>query len=384
MESIARHAAPAARAGPPPRRRLRPGTRTRARCAGGGGEAMTYSRLCGAAVRRRQRAGFGAVLAAPGGGDGGVEDVGSGQGGTTPPLAATVELHGPARVPITHAEAYSLHYVLAGHGTAVACRGGLDADDQAPCDDPTLSPLQPGDSVLFPPGAAHVIRPDAEVGSIATLAIVLPAGAGGLTEAREYATGWAQKERVGELTEADVRLLLGIDADDDVDSQGDDEAGDDGAGGGTASGEAALLKRGLAELVSFKPPNGDRNRIALVYDGSTQELPFTFALEIFQPGHRTPPHMHAKSHELFFILKGDGEAYCEGSERVAVAPGDLVIMPPGRLHGIDAGASEPLFCLELMLNDAHANFGEFVRSGEDVGGLQDDDLCSLIHVGCAQ
>lgn len=36
----------------------------------------------------------------------------------------------------------------------------------------------------------------------------------------------------------------------------------------------------------------------------TPQVPFTFGVEIFEPGHRTTPHSHASAHELFFILAG--------------------------------------------------------------------------------
>ena len=47
------------------------------------------------------------------------------------------------------------------------------------------------------------------------------------------------------------------------------------------------------------------------------QVPFTFGVEIFEPGHRTTPHSHASAHELFFILAG--------------APGAVRHVPPPHL-----------------------------------------------------
>ena len=60
--------------------------------------------------------------------------------------------------------------------------------------------------------------------------------------------------------------------------------------------------------------------------------------------------------------------------------GDVVVFPPGSIHGIDNGPKGSMFCLELMLpNDM---FAEFVQQGQPAGPLRKEDLCILISVGC--
>lgn len=88
------------------------------------------------------------------------------------------------------------------------------------------------------------------------------------------------------------------------------------ASGGVAlaPGEC-LLKRTLAELEAYEFPQ-QNNRLALVFD-PLQEIEkfrtaFTFGVEVFEAGHVTPPHLHPHSHELFFILSGNGMAFCDG------------------------------------------------------------------------
>ncbi|CAG9466310.1 unnamed protein product [Pedinophyceae sp. YPF-701] len=146
----------------------------------------------------------------------------------------------------------------------------------------------------------------------------------------------------------------------------------------------SVRHRTLTDLASFSLP-GQTNRLALAFDPLAEDhadrTPFTFGVEAFEKGHKTPPHLHARGHELFFILAGEGEAFCDG-QRFPIGPGAMASFPPMSIHGIDVAedSERGMYCLELMLpNDA---FAEFVRSGESVGHFTDDDLCMLIAVGC--
>ena len=142
---------------------------------------------------------------------------------------------------------------------------------------------------------------------------------------------------------------------------------------------SAVSKVSVAHAPSFRLPN-QQNRLALVMDPFTEEVPFTFGVEVFPPGHKTPPHVHTTAHEMFFILSGSGEAFCNGT-RFRVGAGDTVVFPPGCEHGIDSDSGERrMYCLELMLpNEA---FSEFVRAGQRMEGLDHDDMCVLAAIGC--
>ena len=143
--------------------------------------------------------------------------------------------------------------------------------------------------------------------------------------------------------------------------------------------DQCVMKKTLSELNAFQLPN-QTNRLALMFDPTDHEVPFTFGVEIFERGHKTNPHSHAVSHELFFILAGDGEGFCD-SERFPVKAGDVVVFPPTSLHGIDNGPKSKMYCLELMLpNDM---FAEFVKQGQPAGALRDDDMCIMVAQGCA-
>eukprot|EP00884_Botryococcus_braunii_P002168 jgi/Botrbrau1/11952/Bobra.341_1s0017.1 len=145
------------------------------------------------------------------------------------------------------------------------------------------------------------------------------------------------------------------------------------------SPRAGPLRRALQDLHAFQLPK-QTNRLALVFDPLSDDVPFTFGVEIFEPGHKTPLHTHPTAHELFFILAGEGEAYCDG-EWMAVGPGDVVVFPPLSVHGINTSPSHgKMYCLELMTtNDM---FADLVRSGKPLGVLPAEDLCVLAAVGC--
>lgn len=85
------------------------------------------------------------------------------------------------------------------------------------------------------------------------------------------------------------------------------------------------------------------NRLLLVFD--SRELPFNFALEMFEVGHVTPQHTHPDGHELFYILQGEGVAICDGYTW-PVKAGDTCVFPVQSLHGLNnTGAlSDPGHC----------------------------------------
>ncbi|GIL51058.1 hypothetical protein Vafri_7157 [Volvox africanus] len=140
-----------------------------------------------------------------------------------------------------------------------------------------------------------------------------------------------------------------------------------------------LLQRALEEFKAFRFPR-QTNKLAFVFDPSELGLSLSFGVEVFEPGHRTPRHIHRVAHELFFVLAGEGVAFCNG-QRFPVSPGDCVVFPPHTVHGIDNISSQSkLYCLQLMTpNEA---FVEHVKTGEAMGRLDDEDLCYLTSQHC--
>ena len=72
--------------------------------------------------------------------------------------------------------------------------------------------------------------------------------------------------------------------------------------------EGCLLSsrlRRTTELLTFQLPNGNKNRIAPVFDPFRDCTPFTCSIEILEPKGVIPRHKHDKAYELFIILSGE-------------------------------------------------------------------------------
>ena len=67
-----------------------------------------------------------------------------------------------------------------------------------------------------------------------------------------------------------------------------------------------------------------------------------FAMRHFEiaPGGHTPHHAHAWEHEVF-ILTGKGAVSGPAGEK-ALAPGDVVLVPPDEVHHFACNGPEPL------------------------------------------
>lgn len=50
-----------------------------------------------------------------------------------------------------------------------------------------------------------------------------------------------------------------------------------------------------------------------------------------KPGNEPPPHIHEWEHEIYYIIEGTLEAYCDGKVIVG-RPGDTMFMPAGKAH----------------------------------------------------
>lgn len=52
-----------------------------------------------------------------------------------------------------------------------------------------------------------------------------------------------------------------------------------------------------------------------------------------EPGQETPPHRHQHASDVIIIIEGEAEATVDG-EKSRVSAGDVILNPPGTLHGI--------------------------------------------------
>ena len=62
------------------------------------------------------------------------------------------------------------------------------------------------------------------------------------------------------------------------------------------------------------------------------------------PGARTEPHLHPRTEEIYYILRGTGQM-AVGTEERQVGPGDGILIPPGMPHTIRNVGTEPLVFL---------------------------------------
>ena len=117
----------------------------------------------------------------------------------------------------------------------------------------------------------------------------------------------------------------------------------------------------------------DTNRLALVFDPTIANVSLTYCVEIFDIGGKTPPNRHQMAVEMFFVLKGEGKAICDG-KTVAIKAGDSILVPPTGVHVIENTGPSRLYTLCIMV--PNEDFAELIRSGVPVE-LDDEDLAVL-------
>ncbi len=136
---------------------------------------------------------------------------------------------------------------------------------------------------------------------------------------------------------------------------------------------SAVIAKQARQYEAWRINPADSNRLALIYDPDADGAAFVAAVEIFDVGGRTPPNLHEIGQEMFFILKGEGVATCNGAE-VRVSAGDSLLLKPGAVHALENTGAGRLYCLTLMVPDDR--FTALIRSGVRAE-LDDEDLAVL-------
>ena len=124
---------------------------------------------------------------------------------------------------------------------------------------------------------------------------------------------------------------------------------------------------------AFRISPSDTNRLAIVFDPTIDDISFTFCVEIFDVGGKTPPNRHQFAAEMFFILKGEGLATCDG-KTVKIQAGDSILVPATGTHVIENTGSTRLYALTVMV--PNEDFAELIRSGVPVE-LDEEDMAVL-------
>jgi mannose-6-phosphate isomerase-like protein (cupin superfamily) len=124
---------------------------------------------------------------------------------------------------------------------------------------------------------------------------------------------------------------------------------------------------------AFRISPQDSNRLAIVFDPQMANMSLTFCVEIFDVGGKTPPNRHQFAVEMFFVLKGEGIANCDG-KTVAIQAGDSILVPATGTHEIHNIGSDRLYALCIMI--PNEDFAELIRSGIPAE-LDDKDMAVL-------
>ncbi len=114
----------------------------------------------------------------------------------------------------------------------------------------------------------------------------------------------------------------------------------------------------------------DSNRLAIVFEPATANASFTFCVEIFDEGGKTPPNRHQFAVEMFFVLKGEGLASCDG-KTVPIRTGDSLLVPPTGIHEIRNTGKGRLYTLCFMV--PNEDFAELIHRGTPVE-LDEEDM----------
>ena len=133
---------------------------------------------------------------------------------------------------------------------------------------------------------------------------------------------------------------------------------------------------------AFRISPQDTNRLAIVFDPSIANMSLTYCVEIFDRGGKTPPNRHQFAVEMFFVLKGEGLANCDG-KLVKIQAGDSILVPPTGMHVIENTGEGRLYALCIMV--PNEDFAELIRSGtpteldaEDMAVLRRSDVLSRV------
>ena len=124
-------------------------------------------------------------------------------------------------------------------------------------------------------------------------------------------------------------------------------------------------------------PN-DSNRLAIIFDPVIANASLTVCLEIFDVGGKTPPNRHNFAVEMFFIIKGEGIARCDGKS-INIRTGDSILVPPKGIHVIENTGLTRLYALCIMV--PNEDFAELIRSGTPVD-LDEEDMQVLSRSSC--
>jgi mannose-6-phosphate isomerase-like protein (cupin superfamily) len=121
---------------------------------------------------------------------------------------------------------------------------------------------------------------------------------------------------------------------------------------------AAPLLKHLDELTTHRISPGDTVKLTRL-TGPADGVGTSVFFEVWDPKGAQPDNSHPDSIEIFIILKGTGKAQSDEHE-VDLKAGDVLVLPSGSVHHItNTSATDRLYAVTIMANDAGALEGGF-------------------------
>ena len=121
----------------------------------------------------------------------------------------------------------------------------------------------------------------------------------------------------------------------------------------------------------------DTNYFVILFDPMSDGIEPVCVVEIFERGGKTPPNSHGIAHEFFYVLSGEGIAYCDGAAQ-PLAKGSALMLRPGAEHVIENTGPGKLYTLTFMT--PNEGFAELIRAGQTVL-LDEEDFAVLAGGG---
>ena len=128
-----------------------------------------------------------------------------------------------------------------------------------------------------------------------------------------------------------------------------------------------------SDYQAYRISPDDSNRLAIVFDPAIANSSLTCCVEIFDVGGKSPPNRHSLALEMFFVLKGEGKATCDG-KTINIKAGESLLVPATGTHLIENTVLGRLYTLTIMV--PNEDFAELIRSGTPVE-LDEEDMAVL-------
>jgi quercetin dioxygenase-like cupin family protein len=78
-----------------------------------------------------------------------------------------------------------------------------------------------------------------------------------------------------------------------------------------------------------------------------------------QPGQTIQPHFHPDAEELYYLIAGQGIMHI-GEEQREVATGDVIYIPPDKVHFLQNSAAEPIRFITVTVRITRAELMPYI------------------------